>query len=128
SGCWTFYGFSSGLLVEPSSPAVGDPDVTRARNDPTRQHTGEPSGERITVSGRLLDRDGRPVTGQLVEIWQANAAGRYAHRREQHDAPLDPHFTGVGRTLTDAEGTYRFTTVRPGPYPWRNHLNAWRPA
>ncbi|WP_432055360.1 protocatechuate 3,4-dioxygenase subunit beta [Streptomyces sp. bgisy022] len=115
-------------LVELSSPAFGERDVTEHDNDLTVQHTGEPVGERITVSGRLLDRAGRPVAGQLVEIWQANAAGRYAHRREQHDAPLDPHFTGVGRTLTDADGTYRFTTVRPGPYPWRNHLNAWRPA
>jgi len=94
----------------------------------TRQHPGEPIGERITVEGRLLDRNGRPLRGQLVEIWQANSAGRYAHQREQHDAPLDPNFTGVGRTLTDDSGRYSFTTVQPGPYPWRQHVNAWRPA
>ncbi|WP_040905577.1 protocatechuate 3,4-dioxygenase subunit beta [Streptomyces griseoflavus] len=115
-------------LVELSSPAFGERDITETDNDLTRQHTGEPVGERITVSGRLLDRDGRPVRGQLVEVWQANSAGRYAHRREQHDAPLDPNFTGVGRTLSDDHGFYRFTTVQPGPYPWRNHVNAWRPA
>ncbi|MFF4895051.1 protocatechuate 3,4-dioxygenase subunit beta [Streptomyces sp. NPDC001068] len=115
-------------LVELHSPAFGERDITGTDSDLTRQHDGEPIGERITVSGRLLDRDGRPVRGQLIEVWQANSAGRYAHRREQHDAPLDPNFTGVGRTLTDADGGYRFTTVRPGPYPWRNHLNAWRPA
>ncbi|MEV5882225.1 protocatechuate 3,4-dioxygenase subunit beta [Streptomyces sp. NPDC052020] len=115
-------------LVELSSPAFGERDITEIDNDLTRQHSGEPIGERITVSGRLLDRDGRPVRGQLVEIWQANSAGRYAHQREQHDAPLDPNFTGVGRTLTDDDGFYRFTTIQPGPYPWRNHVNAWRPA
>jgi protocatechuate 3,4-dioxygenase beta subunit len=114
--------------MELTSPVFGPRDVTETDNDLTRQHRGEPIGERITVGGRLLDRDGRPVRGQLVEIWQANAAGRYAHQREQHDAPLDPNFTGTGRTLTDDDGRYRFTTVRPGPYPWRNHLNAWRPA
>ncbi|MFG2374930.1 protocatechuate 3,4-dioxygenase subunit beta [Streptomyces sp. NPDC048504] len=115
-------------LVELASPAFGQRDITEIDNDLTRQHNGEPIGERITVSGRLLDRSGRPVRGQLVEIWQANSAGRYAHQREQHDAPLDPNFTGFGRTLTDDEGNYRFTTVQPGPYPWRNHVNAWRPA
>jgi protocatechuate 3,4-dioxygenase, beta subunit len=115
-------------LVELASPAFGERDITELDNDLTRRHRGEPIGERITVSGRLLDRAGRPVPGQLVEIWQANAAGRYAHQREQHDAPLDPNFTGVGRALTDAGGAYTFTTVRPGPYPWGNHLNAWRPA
>lgn len=115
-------------LVELSSPVFGSRDVTETDNDLTRQHTGEPIGERITVSGRLLDRDGRPVRGQLVEIWQANSAGRYAHLRERHDAPLDPNFTGVGRTLTGTDGRYAFTTIRPGPYPWRNHVGAWRPA
>ena len=82
----------------------------------------------MVVTGRVLDGDGRPVRNQLVEIWQANAAGRYLHQRDQHPAPLDPNFTGTGRCLTDADGTYRFVTVKPGPYPWRNHLNAWRPA
>ncbi|MFG3582459.1 protocatechuate 3,4-dioxygenase subunit beta [Streptomyces sp. NPDC047990] len=114
--------------VELSGPVFGVTDITEIDHDLTRQHRGEPIGERMTVSGRVLDRAGRPVRGQLVEIWQANAAGRYAHLREQHPAPLDPHFTGVGRTLTDDQGTYRFTTIRPGPYPWGNHTNAWRPA
>ncbi|MCZ9340217.1 protocatechuate 3,4-dioxygenase subunit beta, partial [Streptomyces sp. TRM76130] len=94
-------------LVELSSPAFGERDLTAIDNDLTVQHPGEPVGERITVSGRLLDRDGRPVRGQLVEIWQANSAGRYAHQREQHDAPLDPNFTGTGRTITDDDGRYR---------------------
>ncbi|MFD5517999.1 protocatechuate 3,4-dioxygenase subunit beta [Streptomyces sp. NPDC127066] len=114
--------------VELSGPVFGVTDITEVDNDLTLQHRGEPIGERITVSGRLLDREGRPVRGQLIEIWQANAAGRYAHLREQHPAPLDPNFTGVGRTLTDDQGQYAFTTVRPGPYPWGNHTNAWRPA
>ncbi|MGP4115034.1 protocatechuate 3,4-dioxygenase subunit beta [Streptomyces sp. 4N509B] len=114
--------------VELTSPAFGESDVTEHDNDLTLQHPGAPLGERITVQGRLLDRDGRPVRHQLVEVWQANAAGRYAHQRDQHPAPLDPHFTGVGRTLTDDRGRWRFTTIRPGAYPWRNHTNAWRPA
>ena len=80
------------------------------------------------VTGRVLDGQGRPVAGQLVEIWQANAGGRYIHKRDQHPAPLDPHFTGVGRCLTGPDGTYRFQTIKPGPYPWKNHHNAWRPA
>jgi len=114
--------------VELAGPVFGVTDITEIDNDLTRHHPGEPIGERMTVSGRLLDRDGRPVRGQLVEIWQANAAGRYAHQREQHPAPLDPNFTGVGRTLTDDQGRYAFTTIKPGPYPWGNHANAWRPA
>ena len=97
-------------------------------NDLTRQHEGEPLGERIIVQGRVLDDGGRPIPNTLVEIWQANAAGRYAHRVDQHPAPLDPNFSGAGRMLTDSEGRYRFTTIRPGAYPWRNHDNAWRPA
>ncbi|WP_246655317.1 protocatechuate 3,4-dioxygenase subunit beta [Streptomyces decoyicus] len=114
--------------VELRGPAFGVMDLTDLDADLTRQHAGEPLGERITVSGRIVDRTGRPVRGQLVEIWQANASGRYAHQRDQHPAPLDPHFTGVGRCLTDDEGRYAFTTVKPGAYPWRNHQNAWRPA
>ncbi|MER7957078.1 protocatechuate 3,4-dioxygenase subunit beta [Streptomyces sp. NPDC096030] len=114
--------------VELSGPVFGPTDITETDNDLTRRHGGEPLGERITVSGRLLDRAGRPVRGQLIEVWQANASGRYAHLRDQHPAPLDPNFTGVGRTLTDDEGRYTFTTVRPGAYPWRNHTGAWRPA
>ncbi|MEU8893839.1 protocatechuate 3,4-dioxygenase subunit beta [Streptomyces sp. NPDC048442] len=109
-------------------PVFGVTDITDLDSDLTRQHQGEPLGERITVGGRVLDRAGRPVRGQLVELWQANASGRYAHQRDQHPAPLDPHFTGVGRCLTDDQGAYSFTTVKPGAYPWRNHLNAWRPA
>jgi protocatechuate 3,4-dioxygenase beta subunit len=114
--------------VELHAPVFGVTDITEIDNDLTRQHMGEPLGERITVTGRLLDRGGCPVRGQLIEIWQANSAGRYAHQRDQHPAPLDPNFTGAGRTLTDDEGRYAFTTVKPGPYPWRNHENAWRPA
>lgn len=114
--------------TELTGPAFGVTDVTDLDPDLTRQHHGEPLGERITVSGRVLDRRGHPVRGQLVEIWQANASGRYAHQRDQHPAPLDPNFTGVGRCLTDDQGHYQFTTIRPGAYPWRNHRNAWRPA
>lgn len=88
---------------------------------------GEPQGERIIVTGRVLDENGRPVPHTLVEIWQANAAGRYIHKIDQHAAPLDPNFFGGGRCLTDAEGRYRFLTIKPGAYPWGNHFNAWRP-
>ena len=95
--------------------------------DLTRQGKGQPLGERIVVSGKVLDEDGWPVHDSLVEIWQANSAGRYLHKWDQHDAPLDPNFTGVGQTFTDSEGRYRFITIRPGAYPWRNHPNAWRP-
>jgi protocatechuate 3,4-dioxygenase, beta subunit len=95
--------------------------------DLTRQHKGEPLGERIEVGGRVVDEDGRPVRNTLVEIWQANAAGRYQHKNDQHNAPLDPNFTGEGRAFTDGDGRYRFITVRPGAYPWKNHYNAWRP-
>jgi protocatechuate 3,4-dioxygenase, beta subunit len=96
--------------------------------DLTIQHGGEPIGERMIVTGRVLDGNGRPVRGQLVEIWQANAGGRYLHKRDQHPSPIDPNFTGVGRCLTGDDGSYRFTTIKPGPYPWKNHRNAWRPA
>lgn len=114
--------------VELWAPCFGQRDVDPLEADLTIQGRGEPLGERIVVTGRVLDGDGRPVRGQLVEVWQANASGRYVHQRDQHPAPLDPHFTGTGRCLTDQDGTYRFTTVKPGPYPWRNHRNAWRPA
>lgn len=96
--------------------------------DLTRQHGGAPLGERIVVSGRVLDAGGRPQARTLVEIWQANAAGRYLHENDQHNAPLDPNFTGSGYAITDEEGCYRFVTIRPGAYPWQNHYNAWRPA
>ncbi|MFI6503334.1 protocatechuate 3,4-dioxygenase subunit beta [Nonomuraea typhae] len=114
--------------AELHGPVFGVTDVHPLDADLTRRHAGRPLGELITVTGRILDRYGRPVRGQLVEIWQANAAGRYAHPGDDHPAPLDPNFTGVGRCLTDADGVYRFTTIRPGAYPWRNHDNAWRPA
>jgi len=96
--------------------------------DLTKQHRGEPLGERIIVSGRVVDEDGRPQRNTLVEVWQANAAGRYLHDVDKHNAPLDPNFTGCGHTLTDNQGRYKFVTIRPGEYPWRNHYNAWRPA
>ncbi len=96
--------------------------------DLTRQHQGEPLGQRIVVSGRVLDEDDRPVPDTLIELWQANSAGRYLHERDQHDAPLDPNFSGMGQVFTDSEGRYTFVTIRPGEYPWRNHYNAWRPA
>ncbi len=97
-------------------------------HDLTAGHAGEPIGQRIVVSGQVRDADGRPVPGTLVEVWQANAAGRYAHARDTWPAPLDPNFTGGGRVVTDADGTYSFTTIKPGAYPWGNHHNAWRPA
>jgi protocatechuate 3,4-dioxygenase beta subunit len=114
--------------VELAAPVFGHQDVDPLEADLTIQHTGMPIGERMVVTGRVLDGDGRPVAGQLVEIWQANAAGRYIHKRDQHHAPIDPNFTGVGRCLTGSDGSYRFVTIKPGPYPWRNHDNAWRPA
>jgi len=114
--------------IELYSPAFGHMDVHALESDLTIAHNGEPLGERIIVSGRVLDGDGRPVAGQLVEIWQANSSGRYIHKRDQHPAPLDPNFTGVGRCITGADGSYSFITIKPGAYPWKNHLNAWRPA
>ncbi len=115
-------------LSEMTGPVFGQDRVRPEDADLTRQHAGEPLGERIIVAGRVLDEDGRPAANQLIEVWQANAAGRYQHKRDQHDAPLDPNFTGTGRMMTDANGNYRFVTIRPGAYPWRNHPNAWRPA
>jgi protocatechuate 3,4-dioxygenase, beta subunit len=114
-------------LSETSGPAFGDAAVAELDHDLTRQHPGEPLGERIVVTGRVTDDRGHPVRNTLVEVWQANAAGRYAHRVDQHPAPLDPNFSGAGRCLTDDEGRYRFVTIKPGAYPWGNHPNAWRP-
>jgi protocatechuate 3,4-dioxygenase, beta subunit len=117
----------SGALSEHQGPAfaatpAGEADLTR-----NGRVNGEPLGERIIVTGRVLDEDARPVANTLVELWQANASGRYIHKVDQHDAPLDPNFLGAGRCVTDAEGRYRFLTIKPGAYPWRNHPNAWRP-
>lgn len=114
-------------LTEVTGPTFGKEVVDVKASDLTLQHKGEPLGERIIVSGRVLDENGRAVPYTLVEIWQANTAGRYLHKNDQHHAPLDPNFTGCGHTLTDAEGRYRFVTIRPGAYPWKNHYNAWRP-
>ena len=135
-------GYGSTVLRHPKEPLIviphtlseltgpvypyGRMDITDS--DLTRQHASEPLGERIIVEGRVVDEDGRPVPQTLVEIWQANAAGRYTHKIDQHAAPLDPNFSGAGRTVTDDNGRYRFVTIRPGAYPWNNHANAWRPA
>ena len=113
-------------LTELTGPAYGHEPVGELDHDLTRQHEDEPLGERMILHGRVLDGDGRPVRNSLVEIWQANAAGRYKHAVDIHPAPLDPNFSGAGRTLTDDEGRYKFITVKPGAYPWRNHENAWR--
>ena len=115
-------------LTEVSGPLLGEGRVGEGDHDLTVQHAGEPLGERIIVTGRVLDGDGRPVRGTLVEIWQANAAGRYRHDGDRHPAPLDPNFSGAGRCVTDPEGRWRFVTIKPGAYPWKNHHNAWRPA
>jgi protocatechuate 3,4-dioxygenase beta subunit len=114
-------------LSELTGPVYGHESVHEGDNDLTKGHAGEPLGERIVVSGRVIDEDGRPIPNTLIEIWQANAAGRYIHVVDQHPAPLDPNFTGAGRCVTDAHGRYSFTTVKPGAYPWKNHHNAWRP-
>ncbi len=115
-------------LSELTGPVYGHESVRPGDDDLTQQHAGEPLGERIIVHGRVLDEDDRPVPNTLVEIWQANACGRYIHVWDQHAAPIDPNFTGAGRTATDANGYYKFITIKPGAYPWRNHPNAWRPA
>jgi protocatechuate 3,4-dioxygenase beta subunit len=115
-------------LTERTAPLLGDQLVGSLDHDLTRQHDGEPLGERIIVHGQVRDRSGRPVPHNLIEIWQTNSAGRYPHHADRHPAPLDPNFTGVGRCLTDHAGRYRFISIKPGAYPWRNHDNAWRPA
>jgi protocatechuate 3,4-dioxygenase, beta subunit len=115
-------------LTEVTGPVYGHERIGPVDDDLTVQHDGEPMGERIIVHGRVLDGDGRPVRNSLVEIWQANAGGRYRHDGDQHPAPLDPNFSGAGRAVTDDDGRYRFITVKPGAYPWKNHPNAWRPA
>ena len=115
-------------LSELTGPVYGHEAVRDNDHDLTIQHAGEPLGERIIVHGHVLDEDGRGVPNTLVELWQANACGRYIHVVDQHPAPLDPNFTGAGRAQSNAEGYYRFVTIKPGAYPWGNHHNAWRPA
>ena len=115
-------------LSELTGPVFTNADVRPDDADLTRQHAGEPLGERIIVSGRVVDDAGRPVPHTLIEVWQANAAGRYVHTADQHPAPLDPNFSGAGRVVTDRDGRYSFVSIKPGAYPWRNHQNAWRPA
>jgi len=138
-----FPDYRSTMLRAPSQPPVRIPSTLTEATGPagcwdrlmggsladlTAQKPGAPIGQRIIVSGRVLDEDGRPVPDSVIEIWQANAAGRYIHAKDVWDAPIDPNFTGAGRVVTDGEGCYRFVSVRPGAYPWGNHSNAWRPS
>ena len=135
--------YRSTVLRSPSQPLIRIPQTLTETSglsegwdrlmggafaDLTAQHEGVPVGQRIVVTGRVLDENGRPVPRTVIEIWQANSAGRYAHTRDQWDAPLDPNFSGAGRVVTDDDGAYRYVTLRPGAYPWGNHDNAWRPA
>ncbi|MBI2800937.1 MAG: protocatechuate 3,4-dioxygenase subunit beta [Gammaproteobacteria bacterium] len=115
-------------ITETTGPQFRQVQLGPNDSDLTTQAGGAAHGERIIVTGRVLDETGRPIPHTLIELWQANAAGRYRHPADQHAAPLDPNFTGAGRVRTDAAGYYRFLTIRPGAYPWRNHPNAWRPA
>ena len=114
-------------LSEITGPRPGREMLRAGDDDMTRFNGGTALGERIIVAGRVLDEDGRVLPDTLIELWQANAAGRYAHDEDRHHAPLDPHFCGIGRVITDGDGGYRFLTVKPGAYPWGNHPNAWRP-
>jgi protocatechuate 3,4-dioxygenase, beta subunit len=115
-------------LSEITGPSFASGWAGPDKADLTKQGKGEPLGERIILAGRVLDEDGRPVPSTLVELWQCNSSGRYIHERDQHDAPLDPNFVGVGQVVTDERGEWRFVTIKPGAYPWRNTYNAWRPA
>ena len=115
-------------LTEVTAPVLPDSRFGKLDHDLTRQHDGEPIGQRIIVHGHVKEDDGRPVPNTLVEIWQANAGGRYRHRVDNWPSPIDPNFSGAGRCLTDKDGYFRFLTIRPGEYPWGNHANAWRPA
>ncbi len=116
-------------LKDLTLPVFGESHIQKFDNDLTKnaQINGEPIGERIKVFGKLMDENGRGIPNALIEIWQANSAGRYIHKAEIHDAPLDPNFLGAGRLLTDNQGLYQFYTIKPGAYPWGNHFNAWRP-
>lgn len=118
-------GWDQSVALRPVWPKLPSKDADLTMNG---RVNGDPIGERIVIEGKLTDDSGRPVPGALVEIWQANAAGRYIHREEIHPAPLDPNFLGAGRCITGADGSYRFITIKPGSYPWGNHHNAWRPA
>jgi protocatechuate 3,4-dioxygenase beta subunit len=117
-------------LSEVTGPVFGRDELGPLDNDLIRNYakTGDPIGERIIVHGHVRDGNGRGVANTLIEVWQANAAGRYRHRNDNYIAPVDPNFGGCGRVITDADGYYAFRTVKPGPYPWRNHVNSWRPA
>jgi protocatechuate 3,4-dioxygenase, beta subunit len=115
-------------ISELTAPVFGRESIGALDYDLTRQFPGRPLGQQIVIEGRVLDEDGRPVRDTLIEVWQANAAGRYRHASDARDVPLDPNFAGAGRTTTDGDGRYRFVTIRPGAYPWKNHHNAWRPA
>lgn len=121
--------FHKQTFAEMSGPAFGSYAVNPLDHDLTKNgiKNGEPIGERMLVHGKVMDEYGRAIPHALVEIWQANAAGRYVHKRDQHDAPIDPNFLGAGRCLTDEDGNYKFYTIKPGAYPWGNHYNAWRP-
>jgi len=138
-----FPDYRSTVLRAPSQPPIHIPQTLTETTGPagcwdrlmggsmadlTTQHGGAPIGQRIIISGLVRDENGRPVPNTVMEIWQANAAGRYVHGKDQWDAPLDPNFTGAGRVVTDVQGRYRYVTIRPGAYPWGNHRNAWRPA
>ena len=141
---YLYEGYSSTVLRAPSRPLIATPQTLSELTGPVYGHhaiqpldndltknaivNGEPIGERIIVTGRVLDENKRSVPNALIEIWQANACGRYIHKVDQHDAPLDPNFRGAGCVISDENGAYRFTTIKPGAYPWRNHNNAWRPA
>ena len=114
--------------TERTGPVLGEGRVTKEDADLTMFADGEAQGQRIVVHGQVRDSDGRAVPHTLIEIWQANASGRYLHKWDRHDAPVDPHFAGAGRAFTDSAGRYRFVTIKPGAYPWGNHENAWRPA
>ncbi|MCB0630342.1 MAG: protocatechuate 3,4-dioxygenase subunit beta [Lewinella sp.] len=116
-------------LMDARLPVYGTSELGKWDHDLTKNSriNGEPLGERIIVYGKVMDEQGRPIPNALVELWQANAAGRYVHKVDQHDAPLDPNFLGAGRTLSDEQGNYKFYTIKPGAYPWGNHYNAWRP-
>lgn len=116
-------------LAELSGPLFGDFRLGELDHDLTKNsvRNGEPIGERIVVHGKVRNENGQPIPHTLIEIWQANSAGRYVHKVDQHNAPLDPNFLGTGRCMTDAEGNYTFYTIKPGAYPWGNHPNAWRP-